>query len=43
MERIRILGVAPYAGLRSLMLKIAAENYPQIDLDVVVGDSQKRR
>lgn len=41
MERIRILGVAPYEGLRSLMLKIAAENYPQIDLDVVVGDSQK--
>lgn len=41
MKKIRILGVAPYAGMRSLMMKVAASSYPQIDLDVVVGDLQK--
>lgn len=41
MTKIRILGVAPYEGMRSLMMKIAASSYPQIDLDVVVGDLQK--
>lgn len=41
MRKIRILGVAPYAGMRSLMTKVAATSYPQIELDVVVGDLQK--
>lgn len=38
MKKIRILGVAPYEGMRSLMMKVAAASYPQIDLDIVVGD-----
>lgn len=41
MEKIRVLCVAPYEGMRSLMTKIAESKYPEIHLDVVVGDLQK--
>lgn len=34
---IHILGIAPYEGMRTIMLR-AAENYPNIHLDVAIGD-----
>lgn len=37
-KRIRALAVAPYEGLKALMAKICMEEFPQIDLTVVVGD-----
>ena len=37
---IRILGIAPYEGMQYLLKKIALE-YPQIELDVMVGDLQQ--
>jgi len=40
MEKIRILGVAPYEGMSVLMQKVAL-SYPQIELNVVLGDMQK--
>ncbi len=40
MERkIRILGIAPYEGLKKMMINAAAE-YPQVDLEVLVGDME---
>jgi transcriptional regulator with AAA-type ATPase domain len=39
-QKIRILGIAPYEGMKSIMQKIAAER-PEIELDVFVGDLQK--
>jgi transcriptional regulator with PAS, ATPase and Fis domain len=36
-DRVRILGIAPYAGMRELMLNIAARRL-DIDLEVFVGD-----
>lgn len=41
MEKIRILGIAPYEGMKSLLIRTAAEQFPQIELNVVVGDLQK--
>lgn len=39
-RRLRVLGVAPYEGMKSLMSSIAAE-YPQIELTLFVGDLEK--
>lgn len=39
-RRLRILGVAPYEGMKNLMSGIAAE-YPQIELTLFVGDLEK--
>ncbi len=39
-RRLRVLGVAPYEGMKSLMSGIAAE-YPQIELTLFVGDLEK--
>lgn len=36
-ERILVLGVAPYEGMKALMQKLAKE-YPEIDLSVFSGD-----
>lgn len=38
--KIRILGIAPYEGMKTIMQKLAAER-PDIELDVYVGDLQK--
>ena len=35
--RIKVLGIAPYQAMKTSMEKIVL-NYPQIDLDVYVGD-----
>ena len=35
--QIRVLGIAPYEGMKTLMASLAAE-YPQIDLALFVGD-----
>lgn len=41
MERkIRILGIAPYEGMKVLMSELA-EEYPQIDLTLFVGDMEQ--
>lgn len=37
---IRILGIAPYEGMKSLMSSLAGE-YPQIDLTLFVGDLEQ--
>ena len=39
-RKIRILGIAPYENMRPLMLSLA-EEYPDIDLTVFVGDLQQ--
>ena len=36
-SKIRILGIAPYDGMRTAMER-AAENFPQIQLDAYTGD-----
>ena len=38
--RIRILGIAPYEGIRSVMSQVA-EEFPQIELTLFVGDLQQ--
>nr|WP_326184522.1 PrpR N-terminal domain-containing protein [uncultured Oscillibacter sp.] len=38
--RIRVLGIAPYEGMKSLMSTLA-EEYPQIDLTLFVGDREQ--
>jgi len=37
---IRVLGIAPYEGMKNQMLNLAKE-YPQIDLTVYVGDMEQ--
>lgn len=37
---IRILAIAPYPSMESLLVKLA-EEYPNIDLTVTVGDLKK--
>lgn len=37
-QKVRILAVAPYEGLRALMQKVCEAEFPQIDLTVLVGD-----
>jgi len=37
--RIRVLGIAPYEGMKTLMGNLA-EEYPQIDLTLFVGDRE---
>lgn len=37
--RIRVLGIAPYEGMRTLMSNLTAE-YPQMDLSLFVGDRE---
>lgn len=38
-RKIRILGVAPYEGMKTILLR-EAEQHPEIDIDVFVGDMQ---
>lgn len=38
--QVRTLGIAPYEGMRTAMLR-AAENYPRIHLDVYTGDLEE--
>jgi len=40
MERIRVLGIAPYEGMKTLMTSLANE-YPQIELTTFVGDLEQ--
>lgn len=37
---IRILGIAPYSGMATLMSALA-EEYPQINLTIFVGDMEQ--
>lgn len=39
-SKIRILAIAPYASMESLLVKLA-EEYPNIDLTITVGDLKK--
>lgn len=39
-SKVRLLGIAPYENMRSLMLELAAQ-YPDIELTVFVGDLQQ--
>lgn len=39
-SKMRILAIAPYAGMEPLLVKLA-EEYPDIDLTVTVGDLKK--
>ena len=39
-QQIRILGIAPYEGIRSVMSQ-AAEEFPQVELTLFVGDLQQ--
>ena len=39
-DQVRLLGIVPYEGMKSLLLRLAAE-YPQIDLDVFVGNMEE--
>lgn len=36
---IRVLGIAPYEGMKTLMANLA-EEYPQVDLTLFVGDRE---
>nr|WP_325299965.1 PrpR N-terminal domain-containing protein [uncultured Dysosmobacter sp.] len=39
-NRIRVLGIAPYEGMKTLMASVVAD-YPQIDLTLFVGDMEE--
>lgn len=39
-DKIRILAIAPYEGMKSIMSKLA-EEYPSIELNILVGDLKK--
>lgn len=39
-KRVRILGIAPYEGMKALMSAVAAD-YPQIELTIFVGDMEQ--
>lgn len=39
-NRIRVLGIAPYEGMKQIMISIA-NDYPQIDLTTFVGDREQ--
>lgn len=39
-SKIRILAIAPYSSMKSLLVKLA-EEYPNIDLTITVGDLKK--
>ena len=39
-DQIRLLGIVPYEGMKTLLLRLAAE-YPQVDLDVFVGNMEE--
>ncbi|MCI2056257.1 MAG: PrpR N-terminal domain-containing protein [Oscillibacter sp.] len=39
-NRIRVLGIAPYEGMKTLMQSLA-EDYPQFDLTLFVGDMEQ--
>lgn len=39
-HRIRVLGIAPYGGMKTLMSSVVAD-YPQIDLTLFVGDMEQ--
>lgn len=39
-HRIRVLGIAPYEGMKTLMSSVVAD-YPQIDLTLLVGDMEQ--
>lgn len=40
MKKLRVLGIAPYEGMETLMLNLA-EEYPEIELSTYVGDLQQ--
>lgn len=40
MKKIRVLGIAPYEGMKIQMLQLA-EEYPQMDLTVYAGDMEQ--
>ena len=40
MDRIRVLGIAPYEGLKKIMTRVA-EEYPQIELTTFIGDLEQ--
>ena len=37
---IRLLGIVPYEGMKTLLLRLA-EEYPQVQLDVFVGNMEE--
>ena len=37
--RFRVLGIAPYEGMKTLMSNLAGD-YPQMDLTLFVGDRE---
>ena len=39
-NRIRVLGIAPYEGMKALMANLG-EEYPQMDLTLFVGDREQ--
>ena len=39
-SRIRVLGIAPYEGMKTLMSRVVSD-YPQIDLTLFVGDREQ--
>ena len=39
-HRIRVLGIAPYEGMKALMASLG-EEYPQMDLTLFVGDREQ--
>lgn len=39
-DRVRVLGIAPYEGMKTLMSSIV-EEYPQIELTALVGDMEQ--
>ena len=39
-NQVRLLGIVPYEGMKTLLLRLA-EEYPQVDLDVFVGNMEE--
>ncbi len=40
-NKIRVLGIAPYAGMKTLMLKVAEDFKGELDIEVLDGDLQE--
>jgi len=39
-QNVRVLGVVPYEGMKTLLYNLA-EEYPQVSMDVFVGNMEK--
>ena len=39
-SRVRLLGIVPYKGMKTLLLNLAAE-YPQVEIDVFEGNMEE--